>query len=245
MPPVLKIILLLFAIPPVLLGVALACMAVPLPAPFPEALSRGRNVFAAVITGLVGLGGLAGLGAYTVSIFRQAGRQLEGPFVELGLKASSAMGVGRRYAGTWRGRSVKVQVMPPTAPEAGRVELEVAGAGLQRLALGGNKPLLDCSDCPRIEDLPAALATLHVRAEAPERARATLARPEVEAALVVLLQGVGPGPGADRELYVQPTRVWLRTHTRPGPSDAAAVTWLGALVDLVVALEASPTPSPE
>jgi len=243
MPAVLKVLLLLFALPFLVLGVALASMAVPLPAPFPEAFSQGRNLFSAVLTGVVGLVAVGGLGAYVVSLFLRAGRSLEGPLTGIGLRAEAHMGVGRRYSGSLKGHRVQVRVLPATYPEAGRVELEVAASGLPRIALGGSRPLLDCRDCPAVPITNVGLAQLQAYAEDPDDAAAALADPRVATAVTTLV--AAHVANNDRELYLQPERAWLRVHARPQPTGEQAAQWLGRLVELVQALEDRAAGGPE
>ena len=75
-----------------LLGVALVLIWLPLPAPFPAALSGGRNLLAAVISGGLGLAYLVGLAFFVASSVRRAGHALEALMLARGLKADSHLG---------------------------------------------------------------------------------------------------------------------------------------------------------
>jgi hypothetical protein len=80
-----------------------------------------------------------------------------------------------------------------------------------RAAIGSKRPLLDCRECARLELEDAALGHLEVYAQDARRARLLLSDPTGKAAVGRLV----PENGAtgNREIYVQPGRVWL--HARP------------------------------
>jgi len=93
-------IVLLILVPPILLfGFALILMWLPLPQPFPSPLSQGRNVVAAMTTGILGIGYTVALMAYVLSSIRQAGQAWDAVFTRRGLASQSYLGFGRQYHG--------------------------------------------------------------------------------------------------------------------------------------------------
>jgi hypothetical protein len=121
----------------------------------------------------------------------------------LGL-AGSAYGLfGRRYTGELEGRSVEVCYSPAYALNAARVDVYVEAKLGARMAVGRQRPLLDCRDCPRLDLGEGVGYAIYARDE--PAALRLLADPEVRAALDRLMQ-VREVPA----LYVQPERLWLR-----------------------------------
>ena len=95
-----RVVLLILVPAILLLAVALLSLWLPLPGPFPAPLSRGRNLMAAVVTGVLGVGYVVGLAVYVISSVRQAGRALDPALTARGLASSSYLGAGRRYHGS-------------------------------------------------------------------------------------------------------------------------------------------------
>jgi hypothetical protein len=214
-----RILFTLLALPVLLLLCALAAYRVPLPA----ALGGSRDLVAAAAAGLLGLGYLAGLLAYLSLFLRRAGRALDPVLTPSGLVAGWEFPLGRRYSGTLDGRGVEVRYRPAYALQPARLDVTVDAQPGQRLAAsaGPQRPLLDCRDCPRL-DVPE-LGSVRVYARDEARARALLARPEAQAALVRLLDA--PAASGTRELYLQPERVWFRARLRR-VMEAEVMAWL-------------------
>ena len=210
-------ILLLILVPVVLLfACALGMMWVPLPRFFPLPLSQGRNLMAAITTGVLGIGYVTALTGYVISMFLQAGRVLDGVCASLGLTPQSYLIFGRRYHGSIRGRQVDTDFLPPRGFSPGIINIYVRADLGARIAIGQRKPLLDCRGCPRLSLDEPGLGDLQILAQEEMKARRLLADPMVRAALGRLMAGQeSPGLGGTfRELYVQPDTIWFRSHPR-------------------------------
>lgn len=230
------ILLILFSIV-LLFGLALLLMWLPLPQPFPSPLSGGRNLLAAVITGIVGLAYLAGLVVYLVSAVRQAGQVLDPAFAAKGLTARSYLGVGRQYEGTLRGRRVRVEFMPPRVLERSLLNIYVSADLGSRAAIGAQKPLFDCRDCPRVDFEASALRPLQVYAEDEAWVRRLLSEP-ANGALVSRLIRARKGEGL-WQIYLQPERIWLRARPSARVTGDAILEALDDLGALAGATEAT------
>ena len=227
-----RLILLLLVPPLLIFGCALIMIWVPLPRPLPPALSSGRNLMAAVATGILGIGYIVGLAVYLVSSFSATGRVLDPVFGSRGLASRRYMLFGQQYHGLVRGRQVDVQFMPSQGIQRAQLQVYVAADVDARVAIGTQRPLLDCRDCARIEITRPELRHLEVYAQDAAWVRTWLDRPANSAALGHLMndpQGLGL-----RELYVQPDRIWLRAH----PSARVTALQVGQWFDDLLALAA-------
>jgi hypothetical protein len=110
------------------------------------------------------------------------------------------------------------------ALHAARLDIAVEAEPGTRMAVGRQRPLLDCRDCPQLEGIEGV--SYQVYAEDAVAARRWLANPGVRATLDPLMGGRG-GP----ELYVQPDRLWFRIRPRHDVR-AETVDWVQALVRL-------------
>ena len=208
--------LLIIIIPPLLIfACALLIIWLPLPQPFPPALSGGRNQVAAVVAGLLGLAYLVGLALYLIASFRQAGQALDSPFLARGLTAENYLGVGRTYRGPVEGRAVEANYLPAQGLRPALLNVYVAAELGTRAAAGQKRPLLDCRDCAPLRD---------IRADEGSRA-----------ALNHLMSG--QKSLGIRELYWQPERIWLRAHPSYRVAAEQVEGWLDALLLLAKAAE--------
>jgi hypothetical protein len=199
--------LLLILVPSVLLlACALIVLWVPLPGPFPPPFSDGRNLLVAIVTGILGIGTIVGLAVYVVSSFLRAGRGLDPTLEAMGLVSERYLAFGRRYRGAVDGRDVEVTALPGYGVHSPQADLRVTANLAFRMAVGRQRPLLDCRDCPLLELEPPKWAGLQIYAGDAERARRLLDDPASAAALQRL---IGEAPGLI-EVYVQPERIWLR-----------------------------------
>lgn len=227
-------VLLLLLLLPVLL---FCCALLMLMAPLPASLEGTRNTAAAIATGLVGAAYLAGIVVYAIASLRRAGRSLDPVLTPLGLAAKPHALHGRQYHGLLRGRPVQVHYLPAQANRSACLDVTVtADLGTRpgfRMAIGRQRPLLDCRDYPRLEVEPD-LGPLHVCAQDETQARRLLADARVRDAIRCLLADpASPGP---QELYIQPGRIWLRA--RPWPIGEGQIeAWLDALLALAEAGE--------
>ena len=202
-------VLLFFAFPILLFACALVMIRVPLPQPLPPAMSRGRNLIAAIITGLLGLGYVVGVGAYAITQFLHAGRALDPVLTAAGLDGQGYALFGRRYRGEIEGRAVEVTVMPPQIIRPAQINVTVSADLGTRIALGRTRPLLDCRDCTRLATPGRERTTLHVYAEDEAHALRLMDDATVREIVSRILDDRA-GRGLS-EIYLQPARVWVRS----------------------------------
>jgi hypothetical protein len=229
-----RIVLLILLPPLILFTLALAMILAPLPHPFPEAKSPERSRVAAITTGILGAVYLVGLAVYVVSWFLQAGQALDPVLVPLGLTSEGYVGFGRQYHGEIEGRQVDVTYQPAQMLRPALLDVYVSASVGTKAALGSGKPLLDCHDCPAIDSKPPELGRLYVVAQDEAWMRRLLADPTNVAAASRLL-GDQDTLGL-RELYFQPTRLWLRAHPRQA-TEIQLRQWLDDLLTLAEAVE--------
>jgi len=203
---------------------ALIVIWVPLPRPFPPALSQARNLWAAIITGVLGIGYLGGITIYLISGLLRAGRVLDPVCLPHGLIASNYGLIGRQYDGQIDGRQVQVRYTPARLQRA-LLEVHLTAQTGTRAAMGIHKPLLDCRDCARVQH-----DVLHVYAEDPGWAEQFLTAGAVETTLSHLL--VDQGSIAAGELYIQPERIWFRAYLPSGDTSTLVESWLQDLLSL-------------
>jgi hypothetical protein len=227
-----RILIALLALPVLLLLCILTVYRMPLPA----ALDGSRDLTAAVVAGFLGLGYLAGLLVFVLASLRRAGRALDPALFPLGFVPESTFSLQRGYAGQLDGRTVEIRYHPAYALQPATLDLTVRAQPGQRLAAstGLQRPLLDCRDCPRVE--VSGLPGIQLYAADEAHARAWLAHPAVQPALLCALDG----PGV-RELYLQADRVWLRAHLRM-PGDEIAAWMKDALPALAALAQTAETP---
>jgi hypothetical protein len=195
-------ILLLLLVLPVLL---LLCILTVYRLPLPPLLSGSRDLVAALSAGLVGIGYLLALTFYLLWSLRHSAQALDPVLEPLGLVGRGYAGFGRQYAGVLEGRAVEVRYFPAQAMRAARLELAVEAQTGTRIAVGWQRPLLDCRDCPQLDLGGGAL--YRVYAQDPLAARQWLADPETRATVDRLMDAEGTPV-----LYVQPERLWFRVH---------------------------------
>jgi hypothetical protein len=231
----LPVLVLIMLVPVLLFACALAMIVVPLPHPFPPALSGDRNLVAAIATGLLGFGYVVGVGVYGAARFLAAGRVLDPVLAQAGLSTESYMLFGRRYHGELEGRAVAVTFMPAQVIRPAQLNVTVRADLGTRIALGRERPLLDCRDCARVDVVGTAWEGLHVYARDAPRAQRLL-DDATACDLVSRILADRDGRGL-REIYVQPDRVWL--HARPYALTAAQFeSWFR---DMLVLAEVSET----
>ena len=216
-----QILLWLLILPILLVLCALAAYRVPLPI----SLSGSRDLIAALSAGVLGAGYLLALAFYTLWSVGRAQRALDPILEPLGLAASGTAGLGRRYTGELEGRAIEVRYLAAQALYAARLDVTVEAGPGTRMAVGRQRPLLDCRDCPRLDGIEGG--SYEVYAEDVEAARRWLGDPAVQAALDQLMEANRGGA----ELYVQPDRLWFRVRPR-GDVRAEVEAWVQALVRL-------------
>jgi len=230
-------IILLLLLPPILLfGFALILMWLPLPSSFPVALSQGRNLIAAAMTGLLGIGYIVGLTLYLISSVRQAGRILDPLFASRGLASQSYLGLGRQYHGVVKDRLVEVNFTKGRVFQPDLLNLYVSADLGVRVAMGKQRPLLDCRDCSRVVvGEPGLNDRLEIYSESEAWVRDLLGESTVRS-LVSRLMGNQKEHGF-REIYLQPERIWLRAHPSSQVTEDDIEQWFDDLVALAEAAE--------
>ncbi len=217
-------------LPIVLFGVALLILWIPLPPAFPEAFSQGRNLMAAVLTGLLGLGYLGGITVYVISSFSRAGQALDILCEAEGLSPQGASLWGRRCQGNVQNHTVTLHFNPAQGVRAAKLDIYVAAESHARIALGMKRPLLDCRQCEAITLKGPEWADIHILAADPEQACAWLTQSQVQDVITSLLnssQQLG-----SRDVYIQPERIWLRAHLSANVTEKAIQEWLRNLLTL-------------
>lgn len=234
-------ILMMILVPVVLFLVcALIIMWLPLPQPFPAPLSGERTRMAAILVGVLGMGYLVGLIVYVTASFQQAGRILDPVLAPAGLDSKAYLLFGRRYHGPVQGRRVEVTYLPGQAMSRSQLNVYLDAALGTRIAIGRERPVLDCGDCPGVAVEAWEQVGFQVYAQDGAVARWLLADAEVSAALGRLLDE--RSGGGLRELYLQPERVWLRA--RPdGMSAEQFGRWFEDLLTLAAAGERALKPA--
>ena len=228
-------IILLILVPPILLFLcALVTMWIPLPQPFPPAQSGARTRVVAILTGILGLGYLAYLGVYVVGTFLRAGRQLDPLLTTSGLVPSDYMAFGRRYSGSIDGREVELLYIPSRWMGPAQLDIHVQAELGTGVAIGRDRPLLDCEGRARLNLDDPELGHLQVYAEEDASAQAILGDSASRAALRRLMDD--PAVLQHGQVYLQPERVWLRV--RPWRmSEGQVQQWLRDSLALAEASE--------
>jgi hypothetical protein len=226
----LRLLLLLLILPVLLFCCALTMLRAPLPA----SLEGARNQGAAIATGLVGAGYLVSVVVYVITSLWRASRRLDPVLTALGFAAKPYALFGRQYRGFFHGRQVQVQYLPAQASRSARLDVTVDADLVARIAIGWQRPLLDCRDCPRIELNAQGLSQLEVYAQEEAQARSLLANVRARRAIQHLMDA--RSSSGQPEIYVQPDRIWLRA--RPWQIARGQIeAWLDDLLALAEAGE--------
>ncbi len=236
-------LLLLIVVPPILLFIcALAMLAVPLPDFFPLPWSRGRNQLSAILVGGVGgLGYLVSLTFYLVWTVTAPARSVDRVFIGLGMSSERYMLFGRHYQDWLDGRRVDIYFQPGYRLRPAVLNIYVEADLGTRLAMGSGKPLLDCRGCPRLAVGDPNLSHLHVLAQDQAWAYSLLADATVNSALNRLLAPEKSAGLGEVYLYLQPDRIWVRSHPRQ-ITESSAQQWLADLLAVVEVAEKLPRP---
>jgi hypothetical protein len=221
----------LLIVPPVLIcGIALLLLWLPLP----PALSKNRNLIAAIATGLLGMGYLIAVLVGVISVVRDADPRLDEVCAAYGWSARGYSLGGRQCDGKFQGRAVTLRLQPGQGARRAVLDIFVAAQPPVKMAWGMRKPLLGCEGCTRITVDGWEDSALQVYAEDPVWANDWLAGEMVRA--VAMRVVAEPERVGYREVALQPERVWLRGHPS-GTADAQTIKgWLEdalLLADLV------------
>lgn len=184
---------------------------IPLPAPFPQPASHGRNLPAAILTGILGLAWAILLIGYVINSFLSAGHLLDATFAAMGFNISSYLLAGRQYIGKFDDRKTTAHFNPGHVLQNPIFEIRVETKINQNMAIGRGRPLLGCRDCAKIESASFPLENIQIFAQDSNWARTTLNDPTISG-LITRLMDESDGAGS-REIYIQPGSIWL--HSRP------------------------------
>jgi hypothetical protein len=231
----------LLGLPPLLIfAVLYAIMFLPLPSPFPRAGSDVRERVALVLAPIFFIAYLAAVMTNMLAVFDQPGRVLDREMARRGLASRRSGIFGRSYQGDLQGYPVSIDFQPAAGSRLHLLNLRVSvaaghrSAAGQRSASGGTRPLLDCRDCPEIPFSEPEMAGLRVFADDETWIRSVLASSSAQTVLAGLIRG-SAWSGVN-EVYIQPQRLWLRSHTRLPDADAG--DWIPMLLTLARAVAA-------
>jgi len=203
--------ILLLLLPPVLLfGLVLLGLWMPLPSPLPPALSHGRNLLVAVLTGIAGLIYVVSIGVFIVRLFKNTAKFLDAVLIPAGFQAKAYLWIGSQYSGTYNGNSIRVHYISNQGFRPAILNIRIKTQMDMRLAIGLERPILDCTDCPRIHLHDVHDETFHIYGDQDSQTVQYLQSPGMAEHINFLL--------ADqrhlglRELYIQPDQIWLRSH---------------------------------
>lgn len=224
-------LIVLLLLPPVFLfGLALGLIWAPLPQPFPVPLSADRSFMAAVITGILGLGYLAGMLFYVTARFRKSSRRMDSIFIAKGLTPGPYMLFGRRYVGSVNKIPIDVNFIPARGIQRALLNFYLIINNDVRFAIGTGKNLLDCRDCPQIVVEYPEFRELKIFSN-----DGTWLHNLVETSLVrthfsnLLKDQSVKGL---REIYFMPGKIWLRALPTSRVSADDINEWLESLMKL-------------
>ncbi len=208
-------LVLLIIIPPILLFFcALVMIWIPLPRPFPAALSIGRNQLAAILTGILSMLYVVGITVYFIGMLRQPTHVVDNAFAPLGFTARNYMIFGRRYRGQLRGYEVEANFIPPARLRLYHADLKIyvhVSTGT-RMTMGQKKPIVHCPGCSPITPRDSDLLSLQIFAQNAAWADKLLSNPQAKTALLNLL--VNPARFEFPELYIEENRLWFSIHPK-------------------------------
>lgn len=230
-----RLVLLLLLMPVVLAAWIAVVLAIPLPATFPPAWSDGRNLFAAITTGLLGVGGVASIAAYAMHQLARAGSSLDETFGAKGLAPAGRLLFARQFAGTLGGRKATASLHPPFAVQPWRLMVSVEACPVVRMALGRPRPLTNTRELPLLRQSDLKLDGCFVCSQDRAAARRLLDAPAFVSGLEAFL-ATGDLVGA-WELHLDTDRIWLRIRAYRLEDDTVS-RWLEELGKMVEVTEA-------
>ncbi len=147
-----RLILTMFLMFLVLFAAALMLIFLPLPRPFPPAMSSERNLLSAIIVGVLGMIFLVWYTIGAVGGITKARNTLDPIFCELGFTKSIYLLVGRSYLGEVDGYKISANVFPPYRVEPGKAEIIIHSGFDTEMAIMKGKPLIYCRNCRQIDE---------------------------------------------------------------------------------------------
>ncbi|MFH1195731.1 MAG: hypothetical protein V1720_08445 [bacterium] len=214
---------------------ALLLISIPLPDIFPERLSRGRNLLAAITIGVCGLFYLVYIARYVSKAFMRQGAVLDPVCLKKGMTSENYQVYGKHYSGVFSGRKIDVYYTPARKLAVPLMNIYLNTTSNVRLAVGEKKPLMDCSDCPKIEPGYPELDHLQIFSGDSVWVQKFFDNPDNRTLINRLISGwkeIGL-----RELYLQPGKIWLHSHPYFKVTYNDIEQWFDALPVLADAVE--------
>jgi hypothetical protein len=142
---------------------------------------------------------------------------------------------GRRYRGHVEGREIEADYMPSQVGKPSLLNVYVESDVDTRMAIGTQRPLLDCADCLYVNADEKDMDHLHILARDESWARGLLGRNGNGDVLLRLMhdqEALGK-----REIYFQPDRIWLRAHPTTQVTEVDLQQWFDGALALAQAAE--------
>lgn len=214
--------------------VALFITWVPLPAPFPESFSNGRNLIAAITTGIIAA---IWLFIYTVRVIRYfvtKGRLLDDALNSRHFKQSSYLLFGRRYIGEIRKRRIDIQFLPAHRGEPAKLEIFIQANNDFKGSVGVRRSVVYRERFAEIETAGTPFEGLRVFTNNESIARQRLFDDRIATLFQRLIKPSARLPY--REINIQTGRIWyhVRLHNI---SSSELLEWLDDLVELTDLME--------
>ncbi|MGC9314163.1 MAG: hypothetical protein ACP5G4_00890 [bacterium] len=132
----------------VLFAAALLLIFLPLPKPFPPAMSSQRNLLSAIAIGILGMILLIWFIFGLLEDVRRRGNLLDPAFDELGFDKSSYLLTGRKYFGVVKGFRVDATYHQQYRVEPAKLDIVIRSEFTVEFAVSKKRPLLYLRDCP-------------------------------------------------------------------------------------------------
>ncbi len=150
-----RLILTMFLMFFVLFAAALMLIFLPLPRPFPPAMSSERNLLSAIIVGVLGMILLLWFAFGLLADVRRSREILDPAFDELGFDKTSYLLTGRKYFGAVEGFRVEAAYHQQYRVEPAKLDIVIHSDFPVEFAIAKKRPLLFLRDCPLSKiDLP-------------------------------------------------------------------------------------------
>ena len=231
-----RLFLLLLLLPVVLAAWIAIVLAVPLPATFPPAWSDGRNLFAAITTGLLGVGGVVSIAAFTLHQLARSGSSLDETFRAEGLAPAGRLLFARQFEGSLGGRKATASLHPRFALQPWRLIVSIEARPMVRMALGRPRPLTNTRELALLPQSDLKLDGCFVHSQDQSVAQRLLDTHAFASGLGPFL-ATGDSVGA-WEIHLDTDRVWLRIRAYH-LEDSSVARWLEELGNLAEVSEAS------
>jgi len=143
-----RLILNIFMMLILLFTAALLLIFLPLPKPFPPAMSSQRNLLSAIAIGVLGMIFLIWFTFGLLEDVRRRRNLLDPAFDELGFEKSSFLLTGRKYFGTVKDNIVEATYHQQYRVEPAKLDIVIRSEFPLEFAISKKRPLLYLRDCP-------------------------------------------------------------------------------------------------